>query len=600
MPSNESLKNFHKTFTGAVRSWASHEHSFLIFIAGALGIICGLLAVLFDILLEWSRELFFGHTGSYFGSDSLIYMYMAIPIIPAVGGLIVGFITWYFKMGYETASAAEVMKWAAVDGGQVKPGTVWFRLLATSVFLGSGGSGGREGPIAQICGAMGSAMGQFFKMSTDRLRLLVGCGAAAGIAATFNAPIAGVIFTVELVLGDFNVISFLPIVISSVMATTTKRLLLGDVPAFVAPSYSLVSYWEIILYFFLGIICGLVCRLFFVSYFWAESYFEEDLKIHPILKPAVGGLVVGLIGAFLPQVFGGGYDVMGEMLNGDIIWYIAIALIFFKIIATSIALGSGGSGGMFAPALFIGCMTGGVFGTLAHAMFPESTATAGAYAMVGVGAVMAAAAHAPLTNILMGYELTGNYLIILPVMTACIMSTYVMTRFTDMSLYTEKLNRRGIQLWRGRDRSVMDKIKVSDVMRRKVTTIPENLPFGTIMELIANSRDNYYPVVDTDGKMTGVVSMQNVREIMLDSDYLCNLVVAKEIATEDVITVHGENNLNEAMEKFSVIDIEQLPVVSVTDPRSVVGMLSRMDVIAAYKKEVLKKSTKPQGADSRP
>ncbi len=600
MPSNESLKDFHKSFTGAIRSWASHEHSFLIFIAGALGIVCGLLAVLFDILLEWSHEIFFGHTGSYLGADSLIYLYVAIPIIPAAGGLITGFITWYFKMDYETASAAEVMKWAAVDGGQVRPRTVWFRMLATSIFLGSGGSGGREGPIAQICGAMGSVMGQFFKMSTDRLRLLVGCGAAAGIAATFNAPIAGVIFTVELILGDFNVISFLPIVISSVMATTTKRLLLGDVPAFVAPSYSLVSYWEIILYFFLGIICGLVCRLFFVSYFWAESYFKDDLKIHPILKPAIGGIVVGVIGVFLPQVFGGGYEVMGEMLNGDIIWYIAIALIFLKIIATSIALGSGGSGGMFAPALFIGCMTGGVFGTLAHALFPEMTATAGAYAMVGVGAVMAAAAHAPLTNILMGYELTGNYLIILPVMTACIMSTYVMTRFTDMSLYTEKLRRRGIQLWRGRDRSVMDNIKVADVMRRKVTTIPENLPFGTIMELIANSRDNYYPVVDTDGKLTGVVSMQNVREIMLDSDDLCNLVVAKEIATEDVITVHGENNLNEAMEKFSVIDIEQLPVVSVTDPRAIVGMLSRMDVIAAYKKEVLKKSTKPPETDKQP
>ena len=570
--------------------WALSESAFLLIVGGALGVTCGLLAVLFEWMAATARSVFFLAPASLLGPESLIYLFLVIPLMPAAGGLLAGALTWFFKMGHESASAAEVMKWAAVDGGVVRGRVVWFRLLTTSIFLGSGGSGGREGPIAQVCGAMGSVFGQLLRLSTERLRLLVGCGAAAGIAAAFNAPIAGVIFTVELVLGDFNVISFLPIVISSVMATTTKRMLTTGDPVFEGPSYALVSPWEIGLYAVLGILCGLAARWFYVAYFRAEDYFKNRVTAHPILKPAIGGLVVGAIGAFFPQVFGGGYEVMNQMLDGNMWWALALALIPLKIIATAVALGSGGAGGVFAPSLFIGCMTGGVFGYGVHALWPDTTATAGAYAMVGIGAVMAAVAQAPLTNILMGYELTGNYLIILPIMTACIMSSFVMSRYTGESLYTEKLRRRGIQLWRGRDLTVMDKIRVADVMNRDVATIPEHMPFGRIMELIAASRQSYFPMLDPAGKLSGVVSIQNVREIMLHSAELRDLVVAKDIATANVITLDENDNLNQAMEKFSVMDVEQLPVVTPGDPRAVAGMLSRMDVMSAYKKEVLRKT----------
>ena len=580
-----------KAFSDALKSWTSYEHNtFLVVVAGALGVVCGLLAVVFEWALDFASHLFLENPKSWFSDGSLIYLLVILPLTPALGGLIVGVIRYYAKMEGESGSAAEVMKWTAVDRGKVKKRTIWMRLVATAVTIGSGGSGGREGPIAQMCGAAGSAIGQALKMSAERLRLLVGCGAAAGIAASFNAPIAGVIFAVELVLGDFNVISFLPIVISSVMATTTKRLLIGADPAFNAPSYSIASYWEIGLYAIFGVLCGLVARLFFVAYFKAEDYFKYNLKVKEVYKPAIGGLMVGVILIFFPLVGGGGYDSMDKMLNGELWWGLALALIFAKILATSISLGSGGSGGMFAPSLFIGCMMGGAFGTLVHTLFPDSTASAGAYAMVGIGAVMSAAAHAPLTNILMAYELTGNYLIILPIMTACIMSTFTMTMFSDRSIYTEKLFRRGIKLWRGHDISVMDDIQVADVMRKQVTTIPENMHFGDIMNLITSSTDNYFPVVDTEGRLTGVVSIQNVREVMLDSAELCDLVVAKEIATEKVITLIGTNNLNEAMEKFTQMDVEQLPVVRNDDSTKVIGMISRMDVIAAYNREVLNKS----------
>ncbi|VAX21593.1 Chloride channel protein [hydrothermal vent metagenome] len=586
MPERSKDGSSDKSFSSRFRAKAYSDHTVLLFTSGILGIVCGFLAVFFEWLIEVVQHIFFERSEVIFPGD---YHYLLIPLIPALGGLMVGALMFYFKMDTESGSAAEVMKWTAVDGGVVKPRTIWFRLVATSIFLGSGGSGGREGPIAQICGAMGSVIGQFMKASTERLRLLVGCGAAAGIAAAFNAPIAGVIFTVELILGDFNVISFLPIVVSSVMATTTKRLLLGDTQAFAAPSYSLVSPWEIILYFFLGIICGVVAWLFFKLYFMTETFFKEKVHVHPIIKPAIGGLIVGCIGLYLPGVFGNGYETMDDMLNGRMMWNVALALIFFKIIATSISIGSGGPVGVFAPSLFIGCMTGGVFGYFLNYMAPDAVASPGAYAMVGIGAVMAAVAQAPMTNILMAYELTGNYEIILPIMTACIIATYVMTWLSDESLYTEKMRRRGIHLWRGRDISVMDRIKVGEVMRSEVTIIPENMPFGKIMELMATSRYNYFPVENDKGTLTGIISIQNIREFMLDSADLCNLVVAKEIATENVITLKPDDNLNDAMAKFAIRDIGQLPVVSLADSKKVIGMIGRTDVLTAYKKDVLRK-----------
>lgn len=577
-------------FNRALSGRSSHEHTVFMIVASVLGVACGLMAVALEKLIEFFNTVFFSIPAGLLADHPSVHAWLIIPLIPAVGGLIVGLLTWWFKMSHETASAAEVMKWTAVDGGVARPRIVWFRALVTGVFLGSGGSGGREGPIAQIGGALGSTMGQALNASSDRLRLLVGCGAAAGIAASFNAPIAGVIFTVELVLGDFNVISFLPIVISSVMATTVKRLLLGDIPVFQAPAYALVSPWEIFLYALLGVFCGLAARLFFNALFVADEFFKKKVNVHQTLKPAIGGFIVGLVGIFTPQVFGGGYETVTRALTGDMTLSLALALVFIKILATAVSLGSGGSGGIFAPSLFIGCMTGSAFGHVVHTAAPALTATPGAYAMVGIGAVMAAFAHAPLTMILMGYELTGNYQIILPIMTSCIMATFIITRFTGESFYTEKLKRRGIKLWRGRDLSVMDRIRVGDVMAGAVTTIPENAPFKRIMELITTSRDSYFPVVDGEGGLSGIISIQNVREILLDSAELADIVVAKEIATENVITVTEDANLNEAMERFAMKDIEQLPVVKAGDPRRIVGMLRRTDVLAAYKKEVLKKA----------
>jgi CIC family chloride channel protein len=423
-------------------------------------------------------------------------------------------------------------------------------------------------------------------MSAERIKILVGCGAAGGIAATFNAPLAGVIFSMEIILGVFSISTFTPIVISSVTATVVSHAFHGNTPAFIVPSYQIVSYWEILFYIILGLLSGLIAWFYIVTLYWSEDYFEKKINIHPVLKPAIGGLLIGCLAIFLPQIMGNGYEAMDMALNGQMVWYITFILIFMKIIATSITLGSGGSGGVFAPSLFIGAMLGGTFGSLVHFIFPDITATKGAYALVGMGSVIAAAAHAPMTNILILFELTNDYKIILPIMASCIIATSVVRYLSKDSIYTLKLRRRGINIQQGREVSIMGSIKVGDVMDRKVETILETTPFKRILAIFSKSTNSYFPVVNSKHKMVAILSFSDIREVMFEEG-LKDLVVAKDLAATDVISLSPKDNLNKALEKFVAIDVAQLPVVDSKNQDRVIGMLSRGDLISAYNKKVL-------------
>ncbi|MFQ6614741.1 MAG: chloride channel protein, partial [Fidelibacterota bacterium] len=284
---------------------------------------------------------------------------------------------------------------------------------------------------------LGSWMGNMFNFSMERTQVLVGCGAAGGIAASFNAPLAGVLFALEIILGDFTIHTFSPIIIASVIGTVTAQALIGNHITFHLPVHQLVSYTEIIFYLGLGLACGLISRLFTDTYLNSHIWFEEKIKLPEIMKPALGGLLVGIISIFLPQVLGNGYNFMEEALAGNMVWQLALVLVFMKIVATALTLGSGGFGGIFAPSLFVGAMVGTVFGTGIHAMFPDITATPGTYAVVGMGALAGALLQAPLTNILMLFELTNDYTLILPVMIACIVAAYTHRGISGPSFYIQ-------------------------------------------------------------------------------------------------------------------------------------------------------------------
>ena len=557
----------------------------LLFLGGLIGLCSGLGSEFFRWLILFLKEMFFYGRFEILSIAPSVPWYF-LPLIPMAGGLIIGPLSHFFPTEAKGHGVPEVMQSIALKNGIIKPRTILLRTFASAVCIGSGGSAGREGPIVQIGSSIGSALGQLFNMSAERIKILVGCGAAGGIAATFNAPLAGVIFSMEIILGVFSISTFTPIVISSVTATVVSHAFHGNTPAFIVPSYQIVSYWEILFYIILGLLSGLIAWFYIVTLYWSEDYFEKKINIHPVLKPAIGGLLIGCLAIFLPQIMGNGYEAMDMALNGQMVWYITFILIFMKIIATSITLGSGGSGGVFAPSLFIGAMLGGTFGSLVHFIFPDITATKGAYALVGMGSVIAAAAHAPMTNILILFELTNDYKIILPIMASCIIATSVVRYLSKDSIYTLKLRRRGINIQQGREVSIMGSIKVGDVMDRKVETILETTPFKRILAIFSKSTNSYFPVVNSKHKMVAILSFSDIREVMFEEG-LKDLVVAKDLAATDVISLSPKDNLNKALEKFVAIDVAQLPVVDSKNQDRVIGMLSRGDLISAYNKKVL-------------
>ncbi len=557
----------------------------MLILAALLGFLAGFASTFFRWMIEFFGSVFSVKGFFITGIPPQMYPFL-LPLMPMVGGCFIGLICKFFPNAVKENGVHKVIYAVALNDGKVRKRTITSCAVTSSITIGSGGSAGREGPTVQIGAAVGSTLGQWLHLSTERVRVLVGCGAAAGIAASFNAPLAGVLFALEIVLGDFTIHTFSPIIIASVIGTVTGRALEGNEVTFDVPVHELVHPTEIIFYLALGMLCGVVARLFTFIYFYAQQIFEEKINIPDYFKPALGGFIVGMISIFLPQILGNGYDYMEQALTGQMFWGLAFLLVFMKIMCTSITLGSGGMGGVFAPSLFIGAMLGTAFGSTIHGVFPTLTASAETYSVVGMGAVAGAVMQAPLTNILMLFELTNDYTLILPIMVSCIASSYTYQRFTKHSIYVQYLLNRGINIRHGREVSIMNSIKVRDVMNTEFTTIAQEMPFRKILETISYSKNFYFPVLDNKGDMTGILSFSDIREMMFE-EQLGDLLVAGELATHKVLALTPEQNLNQAMELFTQLDVDQLPVVRHDDKVKVIGMITRGDVMASYNREIL-------------
>ena len=557
----------------------------MLILAALLGFLAGFASTFFRWMIELFESIFSAKGFSLAGIPPQAYPFL-LPFMPMVGGCLIGLICKYFPNAVKENGVHKVMYAVALNDGKVRKRTIASCAVTSSITIGSGGSAGREGPTVQIGAAVGSTIGQLLHLSTERMRVLVGCGAAAGIAASFNAPLAGVLFALEIILGDFTIHTFSPINIASVIGTVTGRALEGNEVTFNVPVHELVHPTEIIFYLALGMLCGIVARLFTFMYFYVQQVFEEKFSMPDLYKPAIGGLIVGIISIFIPQILGNGYDVMEQALTGQMFWGLAFLLVFMKIMCTSITLGSGGMGGIFAPSLFIGAMLGTAFGSSVHFVFPTLSASAETYAVVGMGAVAGAVMQAPLTNILMLFELTNDYTLILPIMATCIAASYTYQRFTKQSIYMQHLLNKGINIRHGREASIMNSIKVRDVMSTEVTTIAQEMPFRKILEAISYSKNFYFPVLDNKGDMTGILSFSDIREVIFE-EQLGDLLVAGELANPKVISLTPQQNLNEAMEIFSQLDVDQLPVVRSEDKLKVIGMLTRSEMMASYNSAIL-------------
>jgi len=575
------------TVHSTLKDLLSDEHTLMVVFGILVGVAGGYGAVGFRYLINFIQSIAYGSPDELLEVVRSIPWYMRI-VIPAVGGLIVGPTVYFFAREAKGHGVPEVMYAVALKQGIIRKRIVFIKALVSAVCIGTGGSVGREGPIVQIGSAVGSTLGQLFNVSANRMRTMVGCGAAAGIAATFNAPIAGSIFALEIILGEFEIASFSPIIISAVSATAISRHYLGDVPAFILPEYILHSPLEFPLYALLGIFCALVAVGFTLFLYRAEDAWDS-LKFPEYLKAVAGGLLIGTMGLVFPQVLGVGYGAIDLALMIKLSWWFMALLVLFKILATSITIGSGGSGGIFAPSLFMGAMAGGAFGAIVNHFFPSVAASPGAYAVVGMGAVVAATTHGPLQAIMIIYEMTGNYKIILPLMVTCIISCLIARRLCSESIYTFKLIRRGINIRGGAEVNILSSMSVKNVMYHTVEIVPETMNLKELADKLPKSRSNNFVVVNDKEEISGVLTFLDYYD-KLFNEKLDDHMMVKDIMTPDVVTVSIEDNLDTALKKITSEDFSILPVVSPDDPLKMLGILTRRDILEAYDQAVIKKA----------
>jgi CIC family chloride channel protein len=566
--------------------WAGidlHSLAVLMIIAIIIGAATGLAAVVFIKAIGWL---------THFSFEAGLPQYLTalgpawIIIVPVLGSLISGAMIAFWAVEAKGHGVPEVMQAIILQGGRIRPRVAVVKSLASAFCIGSGGSAGREGPIVQVGAALGSTAAQFLKLGPERTITLVACGAAAGIAATFNAPIAGVIFALEVILGEFTTHYFGMVVIAAVAASIVSRRFLGVNPAFAIPVYTLISPWEIPLYALMGVLAALIGWGFVTALYFLEDIFD-DWHFPEALKPAMGAIPLGLIGFIYPQVFGTGLSSIEIALNGNLPWLLMLVLILAKLLATSLTLGSGNSGGVFSPSLYMGAMLGGAFGAGVHYLFPAVTGVSGAYALVGMASVFSAAAHAPLTAFLIVFEMSRDYQMILPLMITVGLSTLLSQYLRRYSIYTFKLIKRGIPLERDQAVDVMRGIKVREVMTEQPDVVRTTMSLQELTETFTRTHHHGFPVLDEADQFYGLVTVQDL-ERATDKDSFQGYTVA-DIASREVITVSPNDPLSIALRYMSDRDVGRIPVIDPQEPGRLVGLLRRQNIIRAYRSAILSK-----------
>ncbi|MDD5758711.1 MAG: chloride channel protein [Desulfobulbaceae bacterium] len=564
------------------------ENSLMVIIASCIGLAAGLANIAFRSTTELVHTFIFEPAYAIVSQGG--WHILLLPLIPMTGMILLIPLSLLFPGEVNGYGFTKFLRKVNLQGGYITFRTILLRTISCALTIGTGNSAGVEGPIAQVGGALGSQVGRFFRVSGDRMKVYIAAGCAGGIAAMFNAPIAGMFFASEIVLlGTYEIASFSALVISSAMATVLSRAYYGANPAFPIAEFHLVNpLAEIPLYMIMGVWVGVLAVLHIWVFYQVRDRFAAH-AMHSQLKPIFGAFLVGVSAMVFPQIMGDGYHFINEVLNDNPAMWLVTALIFLKIAATAITLGSGGSGGVFAPALFIGAMSGGSFGWLVHTLFPSVTAPPGAYAAVGIGAFLAASTHAPLTAIFLLFEMTGDSSIIIPIMLSSIIGTVVSARLSHDSIDTVDFSREGIDISEGRETAIMRSIKVGRVMNEDVDFISEYANVDQLLHIFSQAGDSFYfPVINETGTMTGIVSLQDVKNLLHDETLRCSATVG-QVCARKVVFITAEDTLYSAITLFDRKGFDEIPVVESAESLWVVGMLKRRDVINAYNAEVLKR-----------
>ncbi len=570
----------------------------LIILSVVIGAATGFGAYLFYELIDWATEFAYGQHGSLFGG----HWYMLL-ILPMAGALLTGIIIQKLASEAKGHGVPEVMDAIYRRGGVIRRRVALAKSLGSALTIGSGGSAGTEGPIVQIGAAIGSGIGQLLHIPRRQMGVLLACGAAGGISAIFNAPIAGVMFSLEIFLKDFSLRTFSPVVFASVISCSLMHAFLGegDIAIFqVSRSAQYVfNITELPLYLVLGIMCAFVAVAFIRLLYLTEDL-AERLPGPEFIKPVIGALSLGLLGvAFItlptsgtggmPPFFGNGYGLIQKAINPQSVFEIGMgtlmALCAVKIVATCLTLGSGASGGIFAPSLFMGATIGGAFGLLLNTIGWVSIDSVSAYALVGMAAVVAATTHAPLTAIVILYEITREPTVILPVMFAAIIATWGARLLCRDSIYTLKLRRRGVRMGTLADLTILKRITADQVQTAKAICVHPDDPLQKLIDLAIENETGDFVVVDEQDVYQGMVVAEDIRTALLQPAAVPLLLVS-ELVRDGVPTVHATETLDSVLDAFATSNVPSLPLVSPTDATHVQALITRQAVMTRYQHEL--------------
>jgi CIC family chloride channel protein len=586
----------------ALRAWWSvtcRTEPVLVGAAVLIGVLTACVNFVFHDLIARAHELFWVDLAGALsmqdlprydifevGFAGLPRYWPTIPLIPIIGMAVIVALERRFPGEIKGYGMPRFLELVNITGGFLRRRWITLKTLSSAITIGAGMSAGIEGPVAQIGGSIGSTVGRVLQPTFDRLRVLIACGSAAGIAAAYGSPIAGVMFAQEIVLAsEFEAKHFYLIILAAGASAVAAAQFSGVEHVMTAPDLTFSMGRELPLYVLLGVISGFLAVMFIHVFYGIRDRFTR-LEMSENVKPLLGGAIVGVSLIFFPQASAMGYDTISHTFDGTMATRLLVSLVVVKMLMTSVTLGCGGCGGVFTPAMFIGATLGGSFAGIANYFFPGAVAEPGAFALVGMGAFLAAATHAPMTAIFMAWELTGNIASVVPAMIASVIGTLIAQGLLGDSIDTYELRRKGFDVHRSRTANILGNLFVRGLVTREYLAVPRSMGLGDFVLQLTNTRYTYFPVIDEKSELLGVIQLEDLREVLGHRDAWPYIIV-DEVARRDIATVKTTDTLYDAMNIMNSRGIDEIPVVDPDAPRRLVGMLRRREVDAFYEKRLM-------------
>lgn len=580
------FKNLNHKLEEIYKQFVTTEYIFIFSLAILLGLITGIAEVGLKIIIKEFSYLFFPGTGNNVLQQISNSPWYLVLTIPTLGLLISRFINSLFKDKTHTHGIAKIIESILINRGIIKPFVPIVKGINAAITIGMGGSVGPEGPAAYLGAGLGSGIGQLFKVNSQRIRTLVAAGAGAGIAAAFNAPIAGALFAVEIILMEFKFHQFSVIVIAAVMATFVSRSLMGDFAEFQSITFVISNGVEFVFFILLGLASGVVSWMFIVLLTRLENFYRNNKFASSIYGTILSGILLGAIGLILPHTMGTGYDTIDLAISNQLLWYLAVTLIIVKIATTGITLASGGSGGVFAPAIFVGAVLGMSIGVGFNWLMPTYAPPPSAMSIVGIAGLLAGTMHAPFTTIIVVFELTKNQDFILPTMITAIISVAITKKLVKESIYTIPIDFKNSLIKYRNQSNLMDSIFVGDYYNKDFTIIYENQNLSDVVETIIKDKNRYIVVNDLNNRYYGIITIELVKELILDKEILNDLIIAGDIAYQNIPTIKISQSIQKAWELMNKYSIDVLPVFS--EENNFLGIIDRKTIDEVYAEELSK------------